>query len=120
MEGLAAGRDMSMYLLHDPIEDNPNFGWDDYRKNYYEVVTASLLCPGSDKFEVCPWPNRIINNKYPAGAEDATYIPADYRALARSFRRSATYRPPRTTRSCASASSWTIPRCSTAGSRTPR
>lgn len=80
MEGLAAGRDMSMYLLHDPIEDNPNFGWDDYRKNYYEVVTASLLCPGSDKFEVCPWPNRIINNKYPAGAEDATFIPADYRA----------------------------------------
>ncbi len=78
MQELVNGTDRHMWFLHDPIEDNPIFDWDDYRRNYLCTVTASLLHPKINTYEICPWPNRVFNNKYPKDAPDAIPIPEDY------------------------------------------
>lgn len=81
MQELVKGTGRKMWFLHDPIEDNKIFDWNDYRKNYMATVTASLLHPGVDCFEIAPWPNRVFNEKYPKGAPDAELIPDDYTTI---------------------------------------
>ncbi|MEK3780595.1 hypothetical protein [Paenibacillus sp. FSL R5-0810] len=66
MQELVRGTDRRMWFLHDPIEDNPNHTWADYKQNYLKTVTASLLHPGVSHFEVAPWPRRIFKGTYPA------------------------------------------------------
>ncbi len=78
MQELVNGTDRHMWFLHDPIEDNPIFDWDDYRRNYLCTVTASLLHPKINTYEICPWPRRVFNNKFPKDSPDATSIPAEY------------------------------------------
>ncbi len=78
MQELVNGTDRRMWFLHDPIEDNPAFDWEDYRKNYLCTVTASLLHPKINQYEICPWPNRVFNGKYPQGSPDAISIPPEY------------------------------------------
>ena len=78
MQELARGSGKRMYLLHDPIEDQPTYDWDDYRKNYVCTLIASLLAPDSHYYEVCPWPARVFKGKYPSGSPDALPIPKDY------------------------------------------
>src|SRR6202000_3444348 len=51
-------------LLCDPMEDDPNHGWDDYEANYKRTLVASLMQPEAMHYEVCPWPNRIFEQKY--------------------------------------------------------
>jgi hypothetical protein len=68
-----------MWFLHDPIEDNPGYDWDDYSTNYKATLIASLLQPHIWHYEICPWPSRIFRgNKYPSNSPDAKPIPADY------------------------------------------
>ena len=81
MQELVKGTGRKMWFLHDPIEDNPIFDWDDYRKNYFCTVTASLLHPGINSFEVAPWPNRVFSQNYPKGSPDAKPIPEEYKTL---------------------------------------
>ena len=81
MQELVKGTGRKMWFLHDPIEDNPVFDWNDYRKNYLCTVSASLLHPEINTFEICPWPSRVFTGKYPRDAEDATTIPQDYATL---------------------------------------
>ena len=81
MQELVKGTDREMWFLHDPIEDNPIFDWDDYRKNYLCTVAASLLHPKINKYEICPWPNRVFEDKYPKGSPDAQPIPVEYATL---------------------------------------
>ncbi len=83
MQELVSGTGRQMWFLHDPIEDQPCYDWDDYRTNYYKTVTASLLHPQINTFEVCPWPNRVLDgeHKYPSGSPDAMPIPSEYRTL---------------------------------------
>ncbi len=81
MQELVNGTDRHMWFLHDPIEDNPMFDWNDYRKNYFCTVTASLLHPKINTYEICPWPNRVFNGKYPKDAPDAVLIPDDYATI---------------------------------------
>lgn len=79
MQELVRGTDRRMWFLHDPIEDNPNYTWSDYKQNYIKTVVASLLHPGVAHYEVSPWPRRIFRGKYPS--EDGSgkeSIPADY------------------------------------------
>ncbi|RAW12846.1 hypothetical protein DC345_21405 [Paenibacillus taichungensis] len=79
MQELVRGTDRRMWFLHDPIEDNPNYTWADYRQNYLKTVVASLLHPGVAHYEVAPWPRRIFQGKYPS--EDGSgkeQIPSDY------------------------------------------
>ena len=81
MQELVKGTGRKMWFLHDPIEDNPIFDWNDYRKNYYCTVSASLLHPKVNTFEICPWPNRVFYENYPKGAPDAEPIPTEYATL---------------------------------------
>lgn len=64
----AIARDSRLMLwqLADPIEDNPNYCWDDYRMCWESDVVASLLNEDSTRFEIMPWPSRIFTRTYPA------------------------------------------------------
>ncbi|HIJ65809.1 MAG TPA: hypothetical protein HPP77_07640 [Candidatus Hydrogenedentes bacterium] len=53
-----------VWFLADPVEDNPNRTWDDYKRNYECTVIASLMWPDVHRFEVMPWPERIFRGKY--------------------------------------------------------
>lgn len=55
----------ALWLLNDPVEDNPNHSWSDYRKNWENTMTASLLHPQAWRYEVMPWPDRVFGHKYP-------------------------------------------------------
>lgn len=82
MQELVRGTGRRMWFLHDPIEDNPNHTWTDYKQNYFRIVTASLLHPAVSHYEVAPWPRRIFEGKYPS--EDGSgkeNIPPDYATM---------------------------------------
>ncbi|MBR4942218.1 MAG: hypothetical protein IKZ19_09500, partial [Clostridia bacterium] len=64
MQELARGTGRNMWYLHDPIEDDPNHTWEDYRGNYYRTLIASLFHPEVGVYEVCPWPTRVIRGSY--------------------------------------------------------
>ena len=81
MQELVKCTGRKMWFLHDPIEDNPIFDWTDYRENYFRIVTASIMHPGVNIYEICPWPTRVMTNKYPKGAPDAIGIPDEYRTI---------------------------------------
>ncbi len=81
MQELVKGTGRQMWFLHDPIEDNPIFDWTDYRKNYLCTVAASLLHPKVNTYEICPWPNRVFEVKYPKNAPDAEEIPEEYETI---------------------------------------
>lgn len=55
-----------MYYLNDPVEDDPNHSWEDYRRNWECTLVASLLWPDVWHYEVTPWPERPFMGKYPA------------------------------------------------------
>ena len=59
--------DRRVWYLNDPVEDNPEHTWTDYRTNWESTLTASLLQPDVWRYEVLPWPDRIFTGKYPAG-----------------------------------------------------
>lgn len=81
MQELIKGTGRKMWFLHDPIEDNDVFTWENYQYNYLKTVVASLLHPKVNTYEVCPWPYRVFYRKYPTNSPDATTIPADYATL---------------------------------------
>ena len=66
MQNLVRASGRRVWYLNDPIEDNPNHDWNDYRRNWESTLIASLLQPEVWNFEVMPWPERIFNGKYPA------------------------------------------------------
>lgn len=72
-----------LWFLHDPVEDNPNRSWNDYRYNYECTVVASLMWPEVHRFEVMPWPDRIFRGQYAktdmdSKSGDRASIPEDY------------------------------------------
>ncbi|MBI2423333.1 MAG: hypothetical protein HYV27_10930 [Candidatus Hydrogenedentes bacterium] len=73
MAGMVTPWGKELWYLTDPVEDNPNHTWDDYRLNYEATLAASLLWPEVSRFEVMPWPDRIFRGTYPAkeGADAA-------------------------------------------------
>ncbi len=90
MQQLVRGTGRDMWFLNDPIEDMPNYTWDNYKANYLKTLAASLLHGGINKYEICPWPTRVFSGKYPRQpqddgrsmpAPDAKPIPPDYAAL---------------------------------------
>lgn len=72
-----------IWLLADPVEDNPNHDWRDYRDNWQATLVASLLQPGSARFETLPWPHRIFDTDahYPDGNGGRSDIPPDYQIV---------------------------------------
>lgn len=80
MQNLVRATGRSVWYLNDPIEDNPNHDWDDYKRNWESTLTASLFQPEVWQYEVAPWPERIFNGRYPRSAkpEDRKGIPPAY------------------------------------------
>ena len=78
MQELVRNTGRRMWFLHDPIEDNARHDWDDYRYNYKATLIASLLHPKVWHYEICPWPPRVFEKKYPLNSDDARFIPPDY------------------------------------------
>ena len=65
MQELSRGTERRMWFLHDPIEDNPGFTWEDYRRDYQRTLVASLLHPMVSHYEICPWPARVFEGRFP-------------------------------------------------------
>ncbi len=92
MQELARGTGRRMWFLHDPIEDNPSFTWDDYRRGYEQTAVASLLHPRVWHYEICPWPRRVFEGRYPRiqpniGKKDETsFAAADAKPIPDSYR----------------------------------
>ena len=63
LQNIARSSGKRIWYLNDPIEDNPNHSWVDYRTNWESTLTASLLQPGVARYEVLPWPERIFGPK---------------------------------------------------------
>lgn len=83
MLGMVRPTGRKVWFLADPIEDNPNYSWNNYRYNYECTVVASLMWPEVHHYEVMPWPSRIFRGKYPkvdldTKSDDREGIPADY------------------------------------------
>ncbi|MDG3007038.1 hypothetical protein [Paludisphaera mucosa] len=66
MTAATRGSNGRLWFLHDPIEDDPNHAWDDYKSNWECTVIGSLFWPETTRYEVAPWPERIFHGKYPA------------------------------------------------------
>ncbi|MBE5776720.1 MAG: hypothetical protein E7326_04380 [Clostridiales bacterium] len=93
MQELVRGTGRRMWFLHDPVEDDPAYTWEDFRKNYLKTVVASLLHPEVHHFEAVTWPNRVMTGIYPkrprakigfapgASMTGAKPIPRDYATL---------------------------------------
>ncbi len=65
MQNLVRASGRRVWYLNDPIEDNPNHDWNDYRTNWESTLTASLLQPEVWHYEIMPWPDRVFNSRHP-------------------------------------------------------
>ncbi len=65
MQNLVRSTGRTVWYLNDPIEDNPNYDWEDYRVNWESTLVASLLQPDVWQYEVAPWPERVFGGRYP-------------------------------------------------------
>ncbi len=65
MQNLVRASGRRVWYLNDPIEDNPNHDWDDYRANWESTLTASLLQSEVWHYEIMPWPDRVFNSRHP-------------------------------------------------------
>jgi hypothetical protein len=75
MQNLVRSTGRQVWYLADPIEDNPNHDWGDYRQNYHSTLVASLLQPDVSHYEVMPWPERIFNDNYPSEIDKTKRVP---------------------------------------------
>jgi hypothetical protein len=65
MMNIVRATSATVWFLNDPIEDNPDHSWKDYRTNWESTLTASLLWPQVWRYEVMPWPERVFHGRYP-------------------------------------------------------
>ncbi len=71
MQNLVRATGRTVWFLNDPVEDNPNHDWNDYKTNWESTLVASLFQPQVWRYEVAPWPERVFGGRYPAqGRED--------------------------------------------------
>ena len=66
MQNLVRASHQRVWYLNDPIEDNADHSWHDYRTNWESTLIASLLQPEVWHYEIMPWPHRIFQGKYPS------------------------------------------------------
>ncbi len=69
MQNLVRASGKRIWYLNDPIEDNLNRSWSDYRRNWENTLVASLLQPEVWSYEIMPWPERVFQGKYPPDDE---------------------------------------------------
>ena len=77
---LARATGKRTWFLADPVEDDPNHSWDDYRRNYIATITASLLHTAVSRYEIMPWPARVFRGEYPLaeGGQQKGRMPPEY------------------------------------------
>ena len=63
MQNLVRASGRRVWYLNDPIEDNLTRSFEDYRRNWENTLTASLLQPEVWRYEVMPWPERVFTGK---------------------------------------------------------
>lgn len=80
MQNLVRATGRRVWYLNDPVEDNPNHSWEDYRTNWESTLVASLFQPEVWRYEVAPWPERVFAGRYPRRAprEQRNAIPPAY------------------------------------------
>ena len=78
MQNLVRATGRSIWYLNDPVEDNPAHDWEDYRRNWQSTLTASLFQPEVWRYEVAPWPERVLGGRYPSGDAKSHPIPPAY------------------------------------------
>jgi hypothetical protein len=80
MQNLVRGTGRQVWYLNDPVEDNPNHDWEDYRVNWESTLVASLFQPEVWRYEVAPWPERVFAGRYPrrSGTRQRQAIPPAY------------------------------------------
>ncbi len=80
MQNLVRSTGRRVWYLNDPIEDNPDHDWNDYRSNWENTLTASLLQPEVNHYEVMPWPERIWHGAYrkDSKSNERVGIPTEY------------------------------------------
>ncbi|MBP7935934.1 MAG: hypothetical protein KA354_14910 [Phycisphaerae bacterium] len=76
---LTRGTNRKLWLLTDPVEDDPNHKWSEFEEWYRHCVAAELLLPNVDAFEVMPWPDRIFLPGYSTGG--STPAPERFRII---------------------------------------
>lgn len=76
---LTKGTDHTLYLLGDPVEDDPSHKWDEYDQWYKECLIAKLMFPSINTYEIMPWPDRIFLPGYKTGG--GTPGPDRYRTI---------------------------------------
>jgi hypothetical protein len=74
---LTVASDKKLWLLVDPVEDNPNHKWSEFVVWYKHCIAAMLLMDDVDSYEIMPWPDRIFLPGYGTGG--VTPAPEDYR-----------------------------------------
>jgi hypothetical protein len=86
LTNLARASGQRMWFLVDPVEDDPRRTWVEYRSSWERTVVAALLWPEISRYEVMPWPERVLRGAYRPGAgegdvaarADVVGIPPDY------------------------------------------
>jgi len=57
---LTVGSGKKLWLLADPVADNPHYTWAEFENWYQHCLVAKLFFPETDAFEVMPWPERVF------------------------------------------------------------
>ncbi len=79
MQNLVRATGRTVWFLNDPVEDNPDHDWNDYKTNWESTLVASLFQPQVWRYEVAPWPERVFGGRYPAQSRDTQKpIPTAY------------------------------------------
>lgn len=81
---LVNGTGKKLWLLTDPVEDDPHHTWEEFRTWYQEGVAAMLMMREVNSYEVMPWPERIfLPTTFTPGIDDQVDNPTlpDYFTL---------------------------------------
>jgi hypothetical protein len=74
---LTVASDRKLWLLVDPVEDDPDHTWAEFAQWYQHCISAMLLMDEVDSYEIMPWPDRIFLPGHSTGG--GTPAPEDYR-----------------------------------------
>ena len=69
--------DKKLWLLVDPVEDDPNHSWNEFAEWYEHSVAAMLMMSGINTYEIMPWPDRMFLPGHETGG--GTPAPEDFR-----------------------------------------
>lgn len=76
---LAGGGNRKLWLLVDPVEDDPNHTWSEFEEWYVHCTAAMLMFTEVDSYEVMPWPERIFLKGHTTGG--GTPAPERFRTI---------------------------------------